>query len=184
MKYVAFLRAINVGGHTVRMEDLRRLFESMGAADVQTFIASGNVIFESAVKRERDLEQQIETGLETALKFPVGTFLRSLPEVAAVAQCPAFSPAEVEAGGALYVGFLKTAPPKAAGASVSAASTAAHQFRLHNREIYWLRASMDVEFAGPKLDKAIGSMTFRNITTVRKLAAKYCGQAAGKKKIS
>src|SRR5437879_835066 len=44
-RYIAFLRAINVGGHTVKMDVLRRLFEDAGLFDVETFIASGNVIF-------------------------------------------------------------------------------------------------------------------------------------------
>ena len=43
-KYVALLRAINVGGHTVKMDRLRRLFEELGFKNVETFIASGNVI--------------------------------------------------------------------------------------------------------------------------------------------
>ena len=46
MKYVAFLRAINVGGHVVKMEVLRAHFESLGLSSVDTFIASGNVIFD------------------------------------------------------------------------------------------------------------------------------------------
>lgn len=184
MRYVAFLRAINVGGHTVRMEELRRLFESIGAANVQTFIASGNVIFDSPEKKKQKLERQIEAVLEAALKFPVATFLRSLPEVAAVAECPIFSPAEIEGAFALYVGFLKTAPPKAACASVSAASTAAHQFRVHNRELYWLRSSLAEEYEGPKFDKALGATTVRNITTVRKIAAKHCIPIVEKKKTS
>jgi len=46
-RYVAFLRAINVGGHNVKMDALRALFESMKLASVETFIASGNVIFET-----------------------------------------------------------------------------------------------------------------------------------------
>ncbi|HXW01123.1 MAG TPA: DUF1697 domain-containing protein, partial [Anaerolineae bacterium] len=49
-KYIAFLRAINVGGHTVKMDYLRRLFEEMGFSKVETFIASGNVIFEAVAK--------------------------------------------------------------------------------------------------------------------------------------
>jgi uncharacterized protein (DUF1697 family) len=44
-RLIAFLRAINVGGHVVKMEALRRIFESLDFADVETFIASGNVIF-------------------------------------------------------------------------------------------------------------------------------------------
>ena len=71
VRYVAFLRAINVGGHTVKMEELRRLFEAMGAANVETFIASGNVFFDSVGAADL-LERRLEAGLEKALKFPVG----------------------------------------------------------------------------------------------------------------
>ena len=42
-KHFAFLRAINVGGHTVKMDHLRDIFESLGFSNVETFIASGNV---------------------------------------------------------------------------------------------------------------------------------------------
>ena len=48
MKYVAFLRAINVGGHAIiKMTDLKKMFESAGMENVQTYIQSGNVIFET-----------------------------------------------------------------------------------------------------------------------------------------
>ena len=46
-RYVALLRAINVGGHTVKMDALRKHFSRMGFANVETFIASGNVIFDA-----------------------------------------------------------------------------------------------------------------------------------------
>jgi uncharacterized protein (DUF1697 family) len=57
-KYAAFLRATNLGGHTVKMDDLRRLFEAMGFSNVETFIASGNVIFESASTDSGELEHK------------------------------------------------------------------------------------------------------------------------------
>ena len=63
-KYIAFLRAINVGGHTVKMDVLRQLFESLGFANVETFIASGNVIFESKAGNVKALEKKIETCLQ------------------------------------------------------------------------------------------------------------------------
>jgi uncharacterized protein (DUF1697 family) len=59
-RFIAFLRAINVGGHNVTMEKLRREFESLGCQKVETFIASGNVIFTSASKKISVLEQRIE----------------------------------------------------------------------------------------------------------------------------
>jgi len=58
-KYIAFLRAINVGGHTVKMDHLRSLFEALGFSNVETFIASGNVIFESKSKSTRALERRL-----------------------------------------------------------------------------------------------------------------------------
>lgn len=45
--HVAFLRGINVGGHRVKMDRLRGLFGEMGSEGVSTFIASGNVHFNS-----------------------------------------------------------------------------------------------------------------------------------------
>ena len=46
-RYIAFLRALNVGGHTVKMDHLRSLFEALGFGGVESFIASGNIIFDT-----------------------------------------------------------------------------------------------------------------------------------------
>ena len=67
MKGIAFLRAINVGGRNVKMESLRALFEDEGFTGVETFIASGNVIFDIAVgktARWRSWPQHIEESIE------------------------------------------------------------------------------------------------------------------------
>ena len=50
IRYVAFLRAINVGGHIVKMDALKKSFVRLGFDDVDTFIASGNVLFSSRSK--------------------------------------------------------------------------------------------------------------------------------------
>ena len=57
-RYVAFLRAINVGGHVVKMDRLRNLFEALGFSGVRTFIASGNVLFDSAARNTGALESR------------------------------------------------------------------------------------------------------------------------------
>jgi uncharacterized protein (DUF1697 family) len=66
-RLVAFLRAINVGGHNVTTEELRRLFRRLGLKEVETFIASGNVIFVSDVSDLMSLEAKIEGALQRAL---------------------------------------------------------------------------------------------------------------------
>src|SRR5215211_2292119 len=83
-KYIAFLRAINVGGHTVKMDYLRTLFEDLGLMNVETFIASGNVIFDSPARRPKALEQKIETFLKEKFGYAVATFIRSAAELAVV----------------------------------------------------------------------------------------------------
>ena len=52
MRYIAFLRAINVGGNNiVKLGRLRKFFEGEGFINVETFIGSGNVIFDGAELR-------------------------------------------------------------------------------------------------------------------------------------
>ena len=81
MASVVFLRAINVGGSKIiKMDHLRQKFETLDLLNVQTFIQSGNVIFEIKGKGSAALENKIETQLEKALGYKVEIFLRSMAE--------------------------------------------------------------------------------------------------------
>ncbi|MEO8521650.1 MAG: hypothetical protein ABI603_09815, partial [Acidobacteriota bacterium] len=64
-------------------------------------------------------------------------------------------------------------PAAAASAAAAAASTPSHRFAVHGREVYWLRLNLAEEYRGPSLEKLLGPATFRNVTTIRKLADKY-----------
>ena len=110
-KYAAFLRAINLGGHTVKMDALRRLFEGMGFAQVETFIASGNVIFERDSTDSSELEQKIATNLQEALGYIVATFLRTTTELGKIARYAPFDDPGLAAGtSTLYIAFLASPP--------------------------------------------------------------------------
>lgn len=183
MQYIAFLRAINVGGHTIKMDRLRTLFEALGFADVETFIASGNVTFKSRASNARTLEQQIERHLQQSLGYKVITFIRSASELAAVADHQPFPTTPTAhpdtAGSSLYIAFLKAAPTAAAQQKLLAYRTEIDDFHIREREVYWLcRTRMgDSTFSAALLEKIIGApATLRNVTTVRKLAAKYAAQ--------
>lgn len=176
-KYVAFLRGINVGGHNVKMDHLRRLFEAQRFANVETFIASGNVVFDSPSRNAKTLEQKIESALREALGYEVATFIRSTNEVAAIAAYQPFAGAESNAGGdALYITFLADEPTHEAKRRVLALATPFDEFHFHGRELYWLcrKKISESEVSWAALAKALGAgSTMRNSTTVRKLAAKY-----------
>jgi uncharacterized protein (DUF1697 family) len=177
VRYIALLRAINVGGHTVKMEKLRQLFVELEFADVETFIASGNVIFESPEMDTPALERRIEGHLRSALGYAVTTFIRTTADLAAVAAYQPFPPADLDADGTtLYIGFLPGPPSDAARARLLALDTPTDTFHLHKCELYWLCRTRlsDSPITGARLEKTLGlPTTLRNVSTVRKLAAKY-----------
>ena len=177
MRYIAFLRAINVGGHVVKMEQLRALFAEMGVANVETFIASGNVIFESRSKSESVLQKKIEGHLHQGLGYEVTTFLRTDEELAKIAARQAFPATATNENAVVYVAFLATKPNDAAVATLVGHQSEVDEFKVHGREVYWLcrKNFSDSAFSGSRLEKVLGMRaTVRNSTTVKKLAAKLC----------
>lgn len=176
-KYVAFLRAINVGGHTVKMDHLRSLLEGLGLGNVETFIASGNVIFDSRTKNAELLERKIGKHLKKMLGYEVATFVRTIDEVAEVANHKPFPETELTAeGNVLYIGFVSAEPDQQAKAKLMSLSNEVNDFHFQGREVYWLRRTRagESEYGGTLFEKKLGQqMTFRNATTVRKIATKY-----------
>ncbi|MEP6776287.1 MAG: DUF1697 domain-containing protein [Chloroflexota bacterium] len=176
-RYVALLRAINVGGHTVKMDLLRSLFQEIGLQNVETFIASGNVIFEAPAGDVRALEEKIEAHLYASLGYKVATFIRTADELSEIASYRPFPAEEAAPGSAVvYVSFLPVEPGEQAEQKLLALRTPVDDFHVHKREIYWMcRIRMsDSTFSGGLLEKTVGlPATMRNTTTVRKLAAKY-----------
>jgi uncharacterized protein (DUF1697 family) len=175
-RYVAFLRAINIGGHIVKMADLRHYFMDAGFTDVETYIQTGNVIFTAEQDDRDNLEQQIETHLEHILGYPVATFLRTFPELEAVVAHQPFPAAEFEAGASLYIAFLKTEPTPEIQNKILSFTNEVDAFDVHGRELYWLgrKQQMQSTFSSALLEKTIGGpATVRNVNTVRKMVAKY-----------
>jgi len=155
---IAFLRAINVGGHNVKMEHLKSLISGYGLSGVETFIASGNVIVDGGRHRPTNVETLLETRLEADLGYPVGTFVRTNREVADSVAAQPFSAAP----GRYYLTFLKSPP-------------SADDFAVIGREVHWLvRDGFESRLTGSQPEwAALGPGTTRNVTTVRRLAAKY-----------
>lgn len=176
-RYVAFLGSINVGGHTVKMERLREVFAELGHGSVETFIASGNVLFEAPEQDAARLEQELSAHLAQSLGFPVPVYLRTAAEVAAVAAHQPFDDAEFQApDAALYVVFLPAPPSGDAEEKLQALRTPDDEFHVRGRELYWLRRKKisESKITAAQFRKALGAAgTNRNSTTVRKLAAKY-----------
>ncbi|MEP7117746.1 MAG: DUF1697 domain-containing protein [Acidobacteriota bacterium] len=176
-RYIAFLRAVNVGGRIVKMDELRGHFAAAGFADVATFIASGNVVFSSSARNTADAEQVIEKQLKQALGYDVATFIRTPAEVAAAAAHMPYAEKDVASAGAFVAAFIK-APLDAAGKKgLAALGSPGERFVANGREVYWLSTLKQSEstITITKFERAVGGpATMRAMTSLRKLAAKHC----------
>jgi uncharacterized protein (DUF1697 family) len=161
--YVALLRAVNVGGTgKIEMPALRALCTNLGFENVRTYIASGNVVFESHAD-ETTIKASLESALEAHAGKPVGVMVRTGAEMAGVLAANPFPSAAPNRAVAI---FLDGPPPADLMAGVS--RRANEEIAPGRREIYvWYPNGM----ADTKLViKAASAGTARNMNTVAKLA--------------
>jgi uncharacterized protein (DUF1697 family) len=179
-RYVAFLRAINVGGRVVKMDTLKKAFIRLGLTDVEAFIASGNIIFSSPVKDTAKLERRIEAQLEKDLGYEVATFVRTTDDVIAIAGYRAFAPTKVETAVALNVGFLGAPMSAEAKAALDKLVTDADLLHVNEREWYWLSQSRQSEsvISNAAIERVLNARsTLRGMNTIIRLAGRLQPQA-------
>jgi uncharacterized protein (DUF1697 family) len=176
--YSAFLRGVNISGRVVKMDQLRGHFEKLGFSDVETVIASGNVIFSSPSKNTAALEQKIHLGLHKALGYPVAIYVRTGAEITALAGYRPHSAAQHKAAKVFLVGFIAEPLSKAATKTLLSFSSETDVLHTRGREIFWLAQlgqSASPIFRVP-LEKHLGTLiTWRNMNTVERIAAKLAG---------
>lgn len=165
--FIALLRAVNVGGTgTLSMADLKAICGAAGFAKTRTYIASGNVVFDSDAGEAR-VKAALETGLEDFAGRKIGVMIRSAVEMAAILADNPFSDAP---GNRVMAIFLDASPPPAS--LTTATGIQDERMRLGRREIY-------VHYPGgmgrSKLRiPAAAQGTARNMNTIARLAA-MCG---------
>jgi uncharacterized protein (DUF1697 family) len=177
-RYVAFLRGMNLGGRRISNEDLRGAFEALGLADVATFRASGNVVFEGPDGvDEADVSARIEAGLAESLGYDVPVFLRSCELVAAIAARKPFAAKQVDASaGKLQVALLPDAPGKLARNEALGMATKEDRLAIEGSELFWLpsggisESALDLK----TLESELGPWTMRTMGTIEQIAAKHC----------
>jgi len=176
LKQVAFLRGINLGKRRMKMEALRQHFVDLGLESVETFIASGNVVFQHSGADVAPLEDAIEHHLHDQLGFDVQTFVRSLAELARLSALDATSAAE-SAGFTPHVIFLRHPPSRAVMASLTKLESNDDRFHAAEREVLWFRRGglSDSPIKTRDLEKALewADNSTRNMNTVRRILAKF-----------
>jgi uncharacterized protein (DUF1697 family) len=161
--FVALLRAVNVGGTgKLPMGELKEMCEALGFAGVRTYIASGNVVFESR-KSEAAVKKALEASLEAYAGKPVGVLVRTGAEMQAVLKA---NPFPKMAPNRTIAVFLDKPPPADALAAVKGRKD--EQIKLGRREIYIHYG--DGMGQSKLVVPAAKAGTARNINTIAKLA--------------
>lgn len=158
------------------MSQLKAPFEELKFGEVETFIASGNVLFTSRQAEVGLLESRIARQLETSLGYSVDTFVRTAQEVVAIGKAKVF-PEEGEAGITIHVGFMHEPLAPAGARKLAAIRTPEDELRVRGREYYWLcrvRTSESKIWALPEIKALrLPTSSMRNMTSIRKLIAKH-----------
>lgn len=160
--FIALLRAVNVGGTgKLPMSELKTLCEAAGFTRVRTYIASGNVVFESG-SSEKAVKAVLGARLAQYAEKPVGLVVRTAAEMMAVLERNPFPRAPPSRTVAI---FLDGPPPTDVLAKITGRTV--EDVRLGSREIY---IHYEAGIAGSKLNIAAAKTgTARNMSTVAKL---------------
>jgi uncharacterized protein (DUF1697 family) len=136
--YVSLLRAVNVGGRTIPMSDLRALYEELGHVDVVTYVQSGNVVSRASTRRASGVERAVSRALAERFGFEVEVLVRTPLELQAVLDANPFlrGGEKVPAPKTLHVSFLARAPDGERVRALDERQFAPDEFHVDGREVY------------------------------------------------
>ena len=175
-RYVALLRGINLGARNkLAMADLRALVEAVGAEDVETYVQSGNVVFETAAAAG-GLELELADAIRQAHGLDVAVLVRSAAELDAIVKKNPFLRAGADEK-SLHVTFLAARPKQALVKALDPRSSPPDELRVAGREVYLLcpngygRSKLSNAFFEKRLDVVATTRNWRTVRTLAELAA-------------
>ncbi len=176
--WIALLRAVNVGGRTYKMADVRAHLTDSGLADVETWIQSGNVRFASRMRSPAKVAAHVERVLGEHAGFEVPALVLTPGELTAVhadalALPPPFGDAE---GQRRYVAFLPEPPDEAGAALVGGWDVDGERAWVRGRTVHlWTVRPMHETAVFPGLKRALAGGTVRDLKVVATLAERWGG---------
>ena len=172
---ISFLRGVNVGGHRlIKMDDLRKLCESCGLSQVQTYVQSGNVVFHAPAKDVARVSARMEKAIEQACGFHADVFVRTAEEMRDVIRRNPFAAQAETDPNRVLVTFLAAVPGAAARARALAVPCVPEELRIDGREvyIYYPNGVGRAKLSLTVLERALGIPgTGRNWNSIKRLSA-------------
>ena len=173
--YIAFLRAVNVGGRFIKMIDLRKGLSDKGFGDVQSHIQSGNLRFTSSLRSASKVELALETALEELCGFTVRTIVRSPAQLGELTAYGLGLAAPLTGDVRRYVAFLKDDPDDELLAMVNGWDVAGERAHARGREVYvWLaHPAHEAKLTNARLERRGAVATTRDWKVVSTLREKW-----------
>jgi uncharacterized protein (DUF1697 family) len=170
--FVALLRAVNVGGtNKLPMADFRKMLESLGYKRVETYIQSGNAVFDAASPAAK-VAKAVAAALETLMGAPVGVVLRTHEELGQVIAANPYAAEAAADGARVHVVFLSGVPSAAAVAGLAKIPARRDRYH-HSGDTLYLHlpdGAGESKYTAKTLDRLLGvNVTARNWNTVVKL---------------
>lgn len=164
MKYVTFLRGINVvGKNKVKMETLREVCAALGFENVRTYINSGNVIFETAKTADKKLAAAIAAAIEKEFSLSIKVLVRSVAEIKEIIANNPFA-GQFESEKDMHVLFLDDELPEEKRDQLLSKNNQNEIFAVGTREIYCL---LRISFPDSLLGKDFVGRTLKVSATAR-----------------
>ena len=170
---ICLLRGVNVGGHNmIKMDALRELCESLGHCNTQTYLQSGNVVFQTSERDPVKVGAKIEAAIEKKLGFRPDIMLRTAAGMREVIAKNPFAKRNGIEPNKLIVTFLASEPTAETKAAVLALKPDPEEIFMNGHELYaYFPNGSGRSKLVPLLSKALKNKgTGRNWTTVCTLA--------------
>jgi uncharacterized protein (DUF1697 family) len=173
--YIAFLRALNVGGRFVKMADLRAGLSHKGFGEIESHIQSGNLRFRSSLRSGAAVEQAVETALEELCGFTVRTIVRTPAQLGELTSYGAGLTSPLEGDVRRYVTFLKEDPDDERITTMNGWDLAGERAHINGREVYlWLtHPSHEAKLTNAWIERGGVVATTRDWKVVSALAKKW-----------
>lgn len=171
-RHVALLRAVNVGGRTLPMAELRALAREIGWADAETYIQSGNLVF-SAEGPRGGIEGALERAIAERFGIDVPAIVRSAAEWRAYPRANPFAEETEKEPGRVMLVLSKQAPAEGAERAIEAKAAAGERVRRAGDAlwIHYPEGAGRSKLTPALIDRAVSSpSTARNVRTVLALA--------------
>jgi uncharacterized protein (DUF1697 family) len=164
-QYIAFLRAINVTGRFIKMAELAAHVRTLGHANVSTYINSGNVLFQSRQLSTARLASAMEEGLEPLLGFRAEVFVRTAPQLQAIAAKAKALRSRIGTEGDINVAFLQRPLTADDAATIAPLRNTQDDFECDGHELYWICQSLQSQ---SKFSNAVLERKLRTRATLRR----------------